>query len=137
MSKDKSEVPALAGYPQHPKYPYGVFSVGDRAHIAGYSDIHPCTVVKVQRKGREVVVRQDQAKLADGQVPEILPGGFAGHCVNQRDLVYDISECLDGALRIFTLRKWRGRYVWTEKGETPDGTMCLRHGWRYFYDYNF
>lgn len=57
--------------------------------------------------------------------------------MNQHELKFDITENLNGRTQVYTLRKWRGRYVWTPKGSTPDGYMRLCHGWCAFRDYNF
>ena len=130
-------LPTIAGLPQNNCYPYDIFAVGDRCSYSYHTDIHPATVVEVKRNGREVVVRTDNAELAEGEKPEIIVGGFAGHCTNQRELKYDITENPDGALVTLVLRKWRGRYVWTHKNNNPDGCQRLTAGWRKFYDYNF
>ena len=122
---------------QDEKYPYGVFKLGDRIHIKFYSDLSPATVIDIKRNGKEVHVREDQYKLAAGQKPEFIPGGFAAHCTNQRELQYDITENPDGTVWVYTLRQWRGRGVWTMKGNVPDGKQGIAHGWRAFYDYNF
>ena len=127
----------IGNRPQDERYPYGVFATGDRVSLPGYTDVRPGTVVDVKRNGTEIHVRCDNYKLAEGQKPEMIPGGFAAHCTNQDELVYDITENLEGAVRAFTLRKWHGRYVWTTKGVSPDGRMSVHHGWSAFYDYNF
>lgn len=123
--------------PQNTTYPHAEFKVGDRANICRHSDIDPATVVEVRRNGDEVVLRVDSFKLAEGQKPEMVPGGFCAHCTNQRELVYDITENLAGNLETFTLRLWRGRYCWTPKGGTPNGHQHCGTGWSAFYDYNF
>ena len=113
------------------------FRIGDRVNLPRWTDVVPGTVVNVKRKGREVHVRVDNAELAQGEKPEIITGGFAGHCTNQSELKWDITENPDGHIEIFTVRKWRGKFVWTPKGCSPDGRNRVVHGWRKFYDYNF
>lgn len=131
-------IPVIGNRAQVEEYPYDIFKVGDRAHEKMYTDVCPCTVIKVERGGTHVTVRMDVAELdPNGPKPEFIPGGFVGHCTNQRSLKYIFTENPNGAVRTFTLRKWRGRYVWTPKGETPDGIQRLGLGWRCFYDYNF
>ena len=132
-----TDLPTIGNRPQNDRYPYDTFKVGDRANERMYTDVCPCTVVEVKRGGAEVTVRMDDAKLSEGEKPEFVPGGFVGHCTNQAFLKYDIFEDPNGKLRTFTLRKWRGRYVWTPKGGSPDGIQRLRKGWKRFYDYNF
>lgn len=128
----------IGNRPQHEEYPYDIFSEGDRCRIRGYSDVCPGTVMAVKRNGSEVHVRHDNFKLdPEGPKPEFIPGGFAAHCTNQRQLKYLITEATHDSVEVFTLRKWRGRYVWTPKGCEPDGKQCLAQGWHAFYDYNF
>lgn len=122
---------------QNENYPYGVFSVGDRAHIVGYSDINPATVVKVERGGTKVTVRADSYELNENSKPEFVSGGFVAHCTNQNEIKYDITENPSGGTCTFTLRKWRGRYCWTHANCQPDGRQKIGSGWRAFYDYNF
>lgn len=66
MTTETTEV-ALPGAPQNDRYPYGIFTVGDRAHVKYYTDIEPATVVEVNRHGKEVKVRIDNYKLAGGR----------------------------------------------------------------------
>ena len=56
--------------------------VGDQAQVIYYYDDHPCTVVK--RTKKFVWVQMDNYKLAENEKPNIIAGGFAGHCTNQR-----------------------------------------------------
>lgn len=127
----------VAGLPQYMKYPYDVFSVGDKVHICFHTDVVPGTVTEVKRNGREVIVQRDTYELQKGEQPDFIPGGFAGHCTNQRELKYSYSRNEKGAIYKFTIRKWRGRYVWTPKGGSPDGYQRLGLGWAAHYDYNF
>ena len=127
----------IGNRPQNEKYPYAVFKVGDRANERGYTDVRPCTVVKVERNGSRVIVRSDKFERNKDSKPEFVPGGFAGHCTNQHEIKYDISEDLNGYEAAYTLRKWRGRYCWTAAGCSPDGRNQIGKGWRAFYDYNF
>ena len=56
--------------------------IADKAHVLYYSDIHPCTVIK--RTKKFVWVQNDNYKLNKEVKPNIVAGGFAGHCSNQR-----------------------------------------------------
>jgi len=127
----------FAKAPQNADYPYDVFREGDKAHVCGYTDVTPATVVEVKRGGKEVTVQVDNFELAEGEKPEVVAGGFVGHCTNQSDLKYDISRNENGGHMTFTLRKWRGRYCWTIKGCNPNGSQAIGAGWIAFYDYNF
>lgn len=127
----------LKGKPQHHEYKYDTFKVGDRCHVRRYSDTEPATVVKVSTSGTKVTVRIDNYELAEGQKPEFISGGFVGHCTNQSSLKYNFSENTNGCEETYSLRKWRGRFVWTSLHGSPDGSQKLGNGWSAFYDYNF
>ena len=94
-----------------------------------FTDARPYEVVRVV-SSKCVVLREMRAKLAEGEKPEILPGGFAGHCTNQRSLKYDITGDPAGDLiraRLHKNGQWHsshGRHVPSDKPV-------------YFYDYNF
>lgn len=94
----------------------------------GYSDIHPYEVIR-QVSEKCVEIREMSAELAPGEKPEVLPGGFCGHCVNQRQLKYVIQPNPEAPVIRARLGKsgWKsamGRHV---PAEEP----------KYFYDYNF
>lgn len=118
--------------------------VGDRVHVCYYSDIKAATVIK--RTAKFCVVRFDKATLDPSWKPEIIPGGFAGHCANQRDQKWIIEEDPNGKTMKFSDRGFRHSYwntltghtfvrVWRESGQ--EGSCQLRPGWRHFHDYNF
>ena len=106
--------------------------IGDKAHVLYYSDIHPCTVIK--RTEKFVTVQTDSYKLNKEIRPNIIPGGFAGHCTNQRELKYDITRNEKGGIIKFGLRQ-DGR--WCQCGQHDRNPTTLGRGWRAFYDYNF
>ena len=106
--------------------------IGDQAAVYYYSDVKPCTVIK--RTKKFVWIQMDNYKLAEGERPDIIPGGFAGHCTNQRSLKYDITRNLEGSISKFGLRK-NGR--WCRCGQHDVNPTSLGKGWRAFYDYNF
>lgn len=94
-------------------------------------------MVWVSKNGRQVEVRRDTAILDPNFKPEIIPGGFVGHCINQNEQSYTYEENLNGQVSRFSLRKWRGLYVWTAKGTAPGGRQELSKGRKKFHDYNF
>lgn len=105
--------------------------VGDHAHVCRYTDIEPCTVIK--RTACSITVRYDKAELNGTWKPEVVLGGFVGHCVNNHDQVYggwDIEEDLDGMTETF---RWSTKYQrwYNNAGEQ------LKPEWLKFYDYNF
>lgn len=97
-------------------------------NLHGYTDVHPYEVVRVV-SAKCVVLREMRAKLAEGEKPQIIPGGFAGHCTNQRELKYDITS-MDGEPVRARLRKngqWHSKHGRHVPSDKP----------LYFYDYNF
>ena len=106
--------------------------IGDKAHVLYYSDIKPCTVIK--RTKKFVWVQSDNYKLAEGERPNIIPGGFAGHCTNQRSLKYEFTRNHKGSIYKFGFRE-NGR--WCQCGDHCSNPTTLGKGWRAFYDYNF
>ena len=106
--------------------------IGDKAAVYYYSDVHPCTVIK--RTKKFVTVQMDDYKLNKDSKPEITPGGFAGHCSNQRELKYDITRNENGGTMKFGLRQ---NGVWCQCGAHHSNPTSLGKGWRAKYDYNF
>lgn len=100
------------------------------ANHIGYSDINPYEVVKVI-SDKTLEVREMDAKLAEGEKPQFIVGGFAGHCVNQRELKYDISSNPENPVIRIRLRK--NGYFYSSGG----AKFKLADEPKYFYDYNF
>ena len=99
------------------------------ANHYGYSDVTPFEVVKVI-SDKTIEVREMDAERDESVRLEWLPGGFAGHCVNQRDQKWCITSNESNPVIRLRLNK-KG---WQDK-----------HGRRFglsdkpvrFYDYNF
>jgi hypothetical protein len=113
---------------------------GDGITVAVWTDADAYTVVRVTRT--RIVARMDDATL-DGWKPEIIPGGFAGHCTNQSSQRYTYSPNPQGRLVTVTLRRWKDeegneRRKWKAKGYAthPQGGSA-RAGRHKFHDYNF
>lgn len=102
--------------------------VGDGATVYLYSDRHAGTIVNVTK--RSVTVRRDRATLNPDFKPEIIPGGFCGHCINQNEQSYTYEPDENGAL---TTVYWSKKY---NQYGTP-GNLQLGKGRHEFYDYNF
>lgn len=100
--------------------------VGDRANVCLYTDVNPCTVIR--RTAKTITVRYDKGELDPNWKPEIIPGGFCGHCTNQEDQVWILEEDPNGHTETFRRRK-NGWYNRSDCRLTP--------GWKKFYDYNF
>lgn len=102
--------------------------VGDGVTVHLWSDAHAYTIIR--RSPRSLTLRRDKATLAKGWKPEIIPGGFAGHCINQEDQEYTYEENENGEIAIaHWSQKKHGFYVQRSKYVSPG-----RHE---FYDYNF
>jgi hypothetical protein len=97
-----------------------------------YSDNTPWKVVgrtAATLKLQEVEVDRDPA-----WVPNIIPGGFAGHCTNQ-----DQQTWLYAGLssRTVTVRLVKSRFKRDEKMWGSNGRSFIANGARSKYDYNF
>lgn len=93
-----------------------------------YSDVIPYEVVRVVSE-KCVEIRQMSAELAPGERPVMLPGGFCGHCVNQRQLKYVISPQPEAQV----IRARLGKRGW----KSAFGRHVPADAPKYFYDYNF
>jgi hypothetical protein len=103
-------------------------TVGDGATICHYSDRTACTVIRISPSGKTVWMQQDTAVLDDWK-PEFIPGGFAGHCVNNSEQRYAYESNPDGLVHRASLRK--DGWFRTTNGER---VIPGRHQ---FHDYNF
>jgi hypothetical protein len=118
--------------------------VGDRVHVCFWTDVEPATVIK--RTPSFCVVRIDKAERDPSWQPNIIPGGFAGHCENNNQQRWVFSEDLAGRTMKFSDRGFKHTHWSSATGETFErvwrqgpGKRGLRlgAGWRKFHDYNF
>ena len=100
---------------------------GDGITIYLFTDSHAYTVIK--RTAKTITVRRDKATLDPDFVPEIIPGGFAGHCINQADQKWSYERDPEGKTKTIHWSDKLGRFAYL--GE-PIGI-----GRHEFYDYNF
>lgn len=99
------------------------------ANQLGYSDVNPYEVVRVV-SDKTLDVREMDAERDESVKLEWMVGGFAGHCVNQREQQWNITTNTENR----TVRIRLGKQGWKDA-----------HGQRYnlsdtpvkFYDYNF
>lgn len=103
--------------------------VGDGATVCHYSDSTACTIIRISASGKTIWIQEDIATLADDWKPEIIPGGFSGHCVNNHSQSYTYKPNPEGKVYRASLRK-DGR-IRTTSGER------VTEGRYHFYDYNF
>jgi hypothetical protein len=109
---------------------HNTIKVGDGMTICAYRDRHAGTVIKVTPK--RIFIQLDKAELDKSWKPEIVPGGFSGHCINNDTQVYNYSPnpdgpvyqaslCIDGRIRT----------------SVRTGRMLVINGRHQHYDYNF
>lgn len=101
--------------------------VGMYCNESGYSDVRPYEVVGVNESGKTITIREMDSKLVDSWKPEMVEGGFAGHCTNNHDQNYEYSSIENG----YTMKVRLSTKGWG-KGKFHISYIPIR-----FYDYNF
>lgn len=93
-----------------------------------YSDISPFEVIRWVSE-KTVEIRPMLSTLNPNWKPEIIPGGFAGHCVNQnkQDYEYESNPEARTIRARLTKRGWKSELGFHKPSDRP----------RKFYDYNF
>lgn len=94
----------------------------------GYSDVEPFEIIRII-SDQTIEIRPMKCEKDPTWNPEIIPGGFAGHCVNQSEQRWIITSCPDA--ETFRIRKKKNG-KWGK-----DGRWKLSDHPRKFYDYNF
>lgn len=105
-----------------------------------YTDCWAGTIVKMSGSKKRIYVQKDDAVLDPNWKPEIIPGGFLGHCTNQREQTYTYSQNTENPIRVFTLRKMKsGETCWKQVGANTNsrGSEAYLGYRRKFHDYNF
>ncbi len=101
--------------------------VGDGITVCLWSDKHAGTVVK--RTKCSITIQYDKATLNPEFKPEIVAGGFAGHCTNQNEQTYTYERQPESRTET---------YRWSEKyGIFKNDDIKIINGRHEFYDYNF
>ena len=103
--------------------------VGDGITLNLYSDSHAYTIIA--RTAKTITIQRDKAALKKDFKPEIVVGGFAGHCMNQNEQEYDYERNPKGETMVIR---------WSEKNQrwsAPKGYRYVSLGRHEFYDYNF
>ena len=100
------------------------------ANHYGYSDVNPFEVVRVI-SDKTIEVREMDAERDESVQLEWVPGGFAGHCVNQREQKWLITSNPSNSILRIRLSKTG---VWKDKRGRRFG---LSDKPIKFYDYNF
>ncbi len=94
----------------------------------GYSDRHPWEVVKIV-SDKTIHVREMKSTKDPEWKPDMIPGGFSAHCVNNNEQKWILKSDPHG--RVFGLRKCVDGN-WKHKGQKFSIGTAKR-----FYDYNF
>jgi len=94
----------------------------------GWSDVRPFEVVRIVSE-KTVEIRSMKATLAEDWKPEVVAGGFMGHCTNQNSQRWNIESDEDGVVYRVRLTKsgWKMGGVKFRNADTP----------KKFHDYNF
>lgn len=108
--------------------------VGMGATVCGYTDKYAGTIIRVTEKRMDV--QRDKATRNPDWKPEVIPGGFVGHCTNQDGQNYTYERDPQGEIFHCSLRTTdSGKSYWKLCGSTR---RMVKVGVREeFYDYNF
>ena len=99
------------------------------ANHYGYTDINPFEIVR-RISDKTIEIRPMKATRDESVELEWAMGGFAGHCINQRDQKWFISS--DESAPIIRARRRVDGYF-----HSPYGRHMLNSRPVKFYDYNF
>lgn len=105
--------------------------VGDHVTECLWSDKHSYTVVKILNKYVDVQ-RDEQYIDRENWTPEIIPGGFAGHCTNNYEQKWIVKSDPNGVIKRLSVRSKDGKLK--TKGSRRADIILGAHP---FYDYNF
>lgn len=100
----------------------------------GYSQTYPYKVVR--KTATTMTLKMVKVAKDPDWKPEIVPGGFAGHCTNQSEQTW-LYDGIEGGHEV-VVRLKKSRYAGSDKlwGD-KHGNEFIANGARYFYDYNF
>jgi len=99
----------------------------------GHSQKYPW--VEVKHTAKTVTLAKVRVKRDPDWQPEIVPGGFAGHCTNQHDQTW-LFDRIDET-EIKTIRRVRSRTFCEAEMWAHKGTRFIEGQAVEFYDYNF
>ena len=110
--------------------------VGKYMNVSCGSDCSPFKIIK--HPSEKTILIQGMRCIADKENSNLkfIVGGFAGHCVNQHEQKWNITESENGAIRCYTKRKDGSWYpkgtamVYYNKCRVSDTPIK-------FYDYNY
>ncbi len=93
-----------------------------------------CPWVVVSRTEKTITVAPVLTERDPEWTPNIIPGGFVGHCTNQDEQTWLYAGVDTGRL---TLRLRKSRYYGSDKLWGSNGREFIANGARRKYDYNF
>lgn len=99
------------------------------ANLIGYSDITPYEVLRVI-SDKTIEIREMKSELDPSWKPEMIPGGFSAHTVNNSEQKWVITPNVEGLVVRARLQK-------NGKWKSAMGEHRLSTAPRRFYDYNF
>lgn len=88
----------------------------------------------VARSGTTVTLQEVLVERDPEWKPEILPGGFAGHCTNQREQTWVYAGLGQATCKV---RLVKSRFAGSEKLWGSKGRTFIANGAVNFHDYNF
>lgn len=98
-------------------------------NMHGWSDVKPFEVLSITKSGYTATLRAMKAERDPSWTPDVVPGGFAGHCINNNEQRWIITPDPKG----FILKVRRTKAGW-RNGHTR---FVAAHEPCKFYDYNF
>jgi hypothetical protein len=116
-------------------------AIGDGVTVSVWTDTEAYTIIK--RTATTMTLRGDKATRSPDFKPEIIAGGFAGHCVNQDEQTYTYEADPTGPTTKVSLRRWTDedgneRRLWKKVGVGKfERGGSVYPGRRKFHDYNF
>lgn len=100
---------------------------------SGYSQSYPW--IELRRTAKTVTLAKVNVKRDPEWKPNILPGGFCGHCDNQGSQTWIYDGVDENCTK--TIRLVKSRYIGEENMWAHKGTRFSEDQAHEFYDYNF
>lgn len=98
------------------------------ANHIGYSDINPYEIIS--RTKKTILVREMKSELKSTFRPTHIPGGFAGHCINQDQQEWIICSDINAPIERAHLHK--DGFYWIPRGKLKLSDKPIK-----YYDFNF
>lgn len=103
-----------------------------------HSDVEPYEVLEMNARGTRAKVRRMATRLAPDWKPEWTPGGFVGHCTNNREQRWECEPDPQAEVQEMSLRKdgsWQ--FVGMPTSQNRGCRGRLADAPRKFHDYNY